>query len=529
MKKIVSGIVSTLLLIGILASVKIHSIGAEPRTWTVDDDGPADFHTIQDAIDAASFGDTVQVRAGTYKGTVNIGKNVSLIGENTSNTVIGGNGRDDVVYIHEVDGGVMSGFTVQDGFNGICTYGSSNISIINNRVVGCEEYGIRLSYSTRITLTENTLSNNRYGVGVEGGDTMYFDHLIDSTNMINGKPMFYMFNRKDVTLDSVETGGLILAFCYNTRIVDSTMGCSDYLDIVFSTDVFFLNNTLGTLYTHFSQNITLVNNTLSNHFFSRDAFGLYIGDGSENVVLRNNNISNNNHDNMIIDRAKKVTLRNNVVSGYANSWDGVWIVDSEEVDLVENIITNNTGAGVTLWRASSVNLYRNTICYNEKGIRALQSRDNNFTENIIMRNIVYGIDLESSSHLSIYHNSLNNTCQLSIHDISNSSWDDGYPSGGNYWSDYNGTEFDDFGIGREPYIIDENNSDMFPLKSPYLSGDINHDLVVNIVDIAIVAKAFGARPGDGNWNPIADMDLNGVINIVDISIVATQYGQKLNP
>ena len=40
-----------------------------PQTWTVDDDGPADFDNIQAAVDAASDGDEIVVEAGTYTST----------------------------------------------------------------------------------------------------------------------------------------------------------------------------------------------------------------------------------------------------------------------------------------------------------------------------------------------------------------------------------------------------------------------------------------------------------------------------
>jgi len=36
--------------------------------------------------------------------------------------------------------------------------------------------------------------------------------------------------------------------------------------------------------------------------------------------------------------------------------------------------------------------------------------------------------------------------------------------------------------------------------------------------------AFGCKPGDENYNEIADMDKNEEINILDISIVALDYG-----
>jgi len=64
------------------------------------------------------------------------------------------------------------------------------------------------------------------------------------------------------------------------------------------------------------------------------------------------------------------------------------------------------------------------------------------------------------------------------------------------------------------------------MKTIFFPGDIDLNFWVNIVDISIVAKAFGTRPGDARWNPIADMDRNRWINIVDIFIVAKNYGYE---
>jgi len=59
----------------------------------------------------------------------------------------------------------------------------------------------------------------------------------------------------------------------------------------------------------------------------------------------------------------------------------------------------------------------------------------------------------------------------------------------------------------------------------FLPTDLNRDGVVDIIDIAIVAKAFGNKPGDTNWNEIADLDKNGCIDILDIIAVARDYGK----
>ena len=61
---------------------------------------------------------------------------------------------------------------------------------------------------------------------------------------------------------------------------------------------------------------------------------------------------------------------------------------------------------------------------------------------------------------------------------------------------------------------------------PPLKSDLNGDGTVNILDINIVAKAFGAYEGDPNWNERADLDQNGVINILDITTVAKDYGKS---
>jgi hypothetical protein len=58
-----------------------------------------------------------------------------------------------------------------------------------------------------------------------------------------------------------------------------------------------------------------------------------------------------------------------------------------------------------------------------------------------------------------------------------------------------------------------------------LMGDLNDDCVVNILDVSIGARAYGTRPGDKYWNPIADVERDGVINILDVSKVAREYGQ----
>jgi len=58
-----------------------------------------------------------------------------------------------------------------------------------------------------------------------------------------------------------------------------------------------------------------------------------------------------------------------------------------------------------------------------------------------------------------------------------------------------------------------------------IMGDVTGDGKVNILDISLVAMAFGSNPKDPEWDPNADINNNNEINILDISAVAIHFGE----
>jgi len=61
------------------------------------------------------------------------------------------------------------------------------------------------------------------------------------------------------------------------------------------------------------------------------------------------------------------------------------------------------------------------------------------------------------------------------------------------------------------------------MTTVFFKGDINHDGIVDILDISKAAIAVYCTPGDLMWDPEADLDKSASIDIVDISKIAVEF------
>jgi len=356
LKRTFSVLMLTLLLTSTLAlAFKIQPVKAEPKTWTVDDDGPADFHTIQEAINAPETldGHTIFAEKGTYLENVVVNKTICLIGEDKGTTCIDGMQKGHVINV-ATNGVTITGFTITNS-----SLASSDSGIYLYEIDGCN-------------ITQNNIISNNIGVYLEWA----------SSNNIS---------RNNITENS---------WC-----------------------------------------------------------GIYLSYSSNNNVISLNNLE-------------------------ANNWYGIGLLWFSDInDINGNNITKNY-YGIGLGDGSSYNaISRNNIANNSIGIGLRDNSNNNtiFGNNIEANN-QYGVYFYHASHNKLYHNNfISNPWQ--VYDASymlagvtpsTNVWDDGYPSGGNYWSNYNGIDSDGDGIGDTPYIIDENNQDSYPLMHPWSSLPVHN-------------------------------------------------------
>jgi len=184
------------------------SVKASPttRTWTVDDNEPADFDSIQEAINNASSGDTIFVHIGTYYEHVVINKTITLVGEDNNFTIIDGNENDNVIYIRANNVTIKS-FTVRKSgmypYTGIFIDHSTGNVIINNKIIYNFE-GISLLYSSSNVVCGNTISSNNDGIylysssnNVVSGNTIFssnYDGIYlysSSNNVVSGNVILH--------------------------------------------------------------------------------------------------------------------------------------------------------------------------------------------------------------------------------------------------------------------------------------------------------------------------------------------------
>jgi len=146
--------------------------------------------------------------------------------------------------------------------------------------------------------------------------------------------------------------------------------------------------------------------------------------------------------------------------------------------IANNEVHHNTG-GIGLDSMFYTIVEKNKVYNNDEGIVVGYVGSYNTIRDNVVRDNDLGIYMNyySVRGNKIYHNDVIENGRQAWDKGTNNIWDDGYPSGGNYWSDYeerypNAIELDGSGIWDTPYEIDENNQDNYPLMEPWTAPTI---------------------------------------------------------
>jgi parallel beta-helix repeat protein len=351
---------------------------------------------------------------------------------------------------------------------------STNNSIIANNISLNTIYGIYLWSSGWNTLKNNSMTED--GIYILGGELQDWNtHDIDTSNTVNGKPIYYWKNQVCGLVPS-GAGQIILANCTNVSIqnqelnngsVGLELGFSSYNRIIGNKIQFNERMGIRIFYSDW-------NKFKWNHIDSNGYEGIY-GTKSKNNIFKNNTITSNGEDGIELQNE----CLNNIFSGndIRNNKFGIYVAKSHLNEFINNELIDNQEGLHVFSLSNSNNLSGNLISSSTYGIFFDSTYSNIIFKNELINN-TYGMYILSTANTNLIYNNnfLNNTVQAVDNTNNNNQWDNGYPSGGNYWSDYNGIDLNETptqdvpppdGIGDTPYIIDPDSQDDYPWMEPF--------------------------------------------------------------
>ena len=313
---------------------------------------PDDYLTIQEAIDAASPGETIIVSGGFYsEGEIEIYKPLTLIAN--GEVIVDGElvylpwDPGQAVFLVTANDVTIKGFTVVNtwsGEAGILLYDVKNGRHVNN----CR-------------IEQNMIQHHDFGIFVIG-----FENVIRENS--------FSHNMFDVLLGGKR------ADVSGFNVVEDNL----------------MSSTIGIIvHGNSNHNIIKKNSVLTQA-------GIILHDGThDNTILRN--VITATGTGIEIAGSNNNTIRRNVISSKNG---GIHLHRSSERNVIaENVVLDNSQAGIYLREVSHNTVEKNMIRENQDGIYLESSDHNALKTNIVIKNARYGIAVTTESdHNTIHKN-----------------------------------------------------------------------------------------------------------------------------
>ncbi|HDL00644.1 MAG TPA: hypothetical protein ENH23_00225, partial [candidate division Zixibacteria bacterium] len=298
------------------------------------------------------------------------------------------------------------------------------------------------------------------------------------------------------------------------------------INIFYSSNNIAINNVYGIL-SQFSSNGVLTNNTMNSNTYN---FGVI---GTQDSHFSTNTIDTSN----TVDGKPIYYIKNAIGVVYDNSLNigAFYCINCENVT-IKNLTFEKNVHGIYFWNTNDSKIENVNVTSNSIGLHLFFSDNNILANNNMTLNKISGIYLNSSNNNQIYNNNfIDNKTQAFVYSSTSNIFDNGYPDGGNYWSDYTGV--DEFsgsnqnqpgsdGIGDTPYTF-SGDQDRYPFMEE--KGWLEKTLSEKAADLAkeLIYQPYlwGGKGWDYNQGLFVSADtVKTGYNFYNASIKSVDFG-----
>ena len=261
---------------------------------------------------------------------------IGLLNNSSNNTIIGNtannNKRAGIGLNISSNNNTITGNTVSSNKVGIHLNLSSYNTLTNNNASNNVQFGIWLRRSPYNTLRGNVMDHNGI-INLMGKDTRTveeWDNDIDTSNTVNGMPVYYFYNQSDLIIDNYTTKKIWVVGCTNVTVRNICYSDGDPISLILT------NNSL------------VENNTVTNN----NAMGFVLVWSHYNKLTNNNASYNEEGFNLQVSTHNNIS--SNIVNG--NAGYGVKLIYSSPNNLIYNNYFNNTNnayaEGNNIWNST---------------------------------------------------------------------------------------------------------------------------------------------------------------------------------
>jgi parallel beta-helix repeat protein len=437
------------------------------------------------------------------------------------------------VYVDKAYNNYIGNNQLFENGNGILLSGSAS-NILKSNNASRNAYGISIRGSPRNTLRDNTMQDNSYnlrvddeasGASMEASSYDFFVQEIDSSNLIDERPVCYLVDKVNLTVPSGisflglvscrnilaenlnisnSSTGVLLVNSTNCRIQTSSISWAEtgayLLDCndcnVKDCRIMFCKTgfaTQGQFRGRF-ENDTASNCSLEG-FRADDALDLLLErcgvescksgislQRSRLCIVQNCSTNKNKEEGILLIISHKCRLRFNVAfsndrgislsgsnacvldgnNASANKREGITLEQLSIADVLNNTAQGN-GQGIYVQSAKELEIKGNILSMNSRyGLRMSNSIGCNVTENSLSDNQIAGANLVDCTNNLLYHNIFVNNVVQNVADNGKNQWDAGPTIGGNYWSDFTVLG----NPGNVPRQVPGKGVDRYPYQDP---------------------------------------------------------------